>query len=673
MQAETGNDGRPTALAPMRRGHRVALAGVVGLSAFLNLFRLRQNGYGSAYYAAAVASMLKSLHNFFFVAFDPAGFVSVDKPPLGFWLQALSARLLGFHGTSLLLPQALLGVAVVFLLFHLVRRSFGVVAGLLAAAIMATTPIFVATSRSNHLDVALTLTMLLAAWTTMIAAEAGRLRWLLASAAIVGLGFNVKMLEAYLVVPALGCAYLVAAPVAPRRRLVHLGAAALVLAVVSVSWAVVVDRTPADRRPYVDSTNDDSELGLAFGYNGINRLLYAGAQAPRPDASKNPPQASNPSSLKEVGPRGASRLLTLPLGVQIGWWIPAAFLGALALGSRWGEGRGENPRPGPKEIALVIWGTWFITAFLVFVTATFIHAYYLVTLGPPTSALASAGFAALLCDHRDRPLRDARAWGLVATLALSAFLAMTLLHHYPGWSRWMSPCVLSMTAGSVAALLFARARRQRGLEVRSEVATIATGVGATAIVLSPLVWSLACLTYVANSDTPAGGPQKDTLSASLEEARRAGAAGVGGRFELPRSEERLLGYLLSHHDKETFLVGSLFSNRISAPMILASGMPVMSLGGFRGTTPILSEDKLSALIEAGRVRFFYLPLSIRHKRDGSEVLVPLEGKNVSLVRLIETRCDGVPPDGWDTGVEHIGGVPVRDRLFDCAGLKTASR
>src|SRR5579883_2207230 len=188
-----------------------ALAGVLAVAAALNLIALGREGYANGYYAAAVRSMLQSWHNFFFVAFDPGGFVTVDKPPLGFWIQTASAKLFGFHGWTILLPEALAGVASVAVLFFVVRRVFGPVAGLLAALALALTPISVATNRNNTIDSLLVLTVLLAAWAVLKATESGRLRWLVLGMALVGLGFNIKTLEAFLVLPALVLVYLLAA------------------------------------------------------------------------------------------------------------------------------------------------------------------------------------------------------------------------------------------------------------------------------------------------------------------------------------------------------------------------------------------------------------------------------------------------------------------------------
>src|SRR5690242_7848258 len=252
--------------------HRLALGGIILISIFMDFFLLGQNGF-STYYPPAVRSMMDNWHNFFFASYDPGGFVTIDKPPLGFWLQVFSAKLLGFSTFSVLVPQALAGVLSVLLLYYLVRRHFGVMAGLLAALALALSPISVVTNRNITIDSTLALTLLLGAWAVIRAAETGRLRWLLLAAAIVGLGFNIKMMEAYLVVPALGVLYLLAAPKSLWKRIGHLALALLVLLTLSFSWALAVDLTPASQRPYVGSTQDNSEISLALGYNGIDRLL----------------------------------------------------------------------------------------------------------------------------------------------------------------------------------------------------------------------------------------------------------------------------------------------------------------------------------------------------------------------------------------------------------------
>src|SRR5712692_5428796 len=271
VEAERVAEHRNT--TPSRLWQRLALGGVMLVSIFMNFYQLGQNGFGNLYYASAIRSMLDSWHNFFFVSFDPGGFVSLDKPPLGFWLQTLSAKIFGFTPFSVYLPQALAGVLSVALLYHLVRRHFGAVAGLLAALALALSPISVVTNRNNTIDSTLALVLLVGAWAVMRAAETGRLRWLLLSAVVVGIGFNVKMLEAFLVVPAYGLLYLLAAPISLWKRIGQLALAGIVLLAISLSWALVVDLTPASLRPYVGSSQDNSEISLALGYNGINRLI----------------------------------------------------------------------------------------------------------------------------------------------------------------------------------------------------------------------------------------------------------------------------------------------------------------------------------------------------------------------------------------------------------------
>jgi 4-amino-4-deoxy-L-arabinose transferase-like glycosyltransferase len=235
-------------------GIQIARAAVLLLAAALRLGRLNQNGYDNEYYAAAVRSMASGWHAFLYNAFDPTGFVSVDKPPVALWLQALAVKLFGFHGLTVLLPQVAEGVAAVALLDYLVRRRLGARAGVLAGLFLAAMPVSVATDRSNNTESCLVLVLLLAAWALLAAAERGS-RWLLLlSAVLISLGFNVKMLAAFVVLPAFALVYLLGEPARWRRRIGDLALAGLVLVKRSLSWAVVYDLTPPDRRPFAGST-----------------------------------------------------------------------------------------------------------------------------------------------------------------------------------------------------------------------------------------------------------------------------------------------------------------------------------------------------------------------------------------------------------------------------------
>lgn len=251
---------------------RIALTLILILSAVLNFVNIGLEGYGNSYYAAGVKSMTMSLKNFFFVAFDPSGYVTVDKPPLGFWLQAISAKIFGFSGWSILLPQALAGVIAVWALYRIVKRSFGCVPALISALCLSITPVFVAVSRNNTIDNTLVMTLLFACWALSIAAEKGKMKYLLISLGLVGVGFNIKMLEAYMVVPAIYIVYLLCTTVSFKKRILHLFIGTLVMILVSFSWATIVDLVPASSRPYVGSSTNNSELELIIGHNGVERL-----------------------------------------------------------------------------------------------------------------------------------------------------------------------------------------------------------------------------------------------------------------------------------------------------------------------------------------------------------------------------------------------------------------
>lgn len=285
------------------------LAAIVLLAPVLRLWRLNDNDYGNQYYAAGVRSMLENWHNFFFDAFDPNGFVSLDKPPAAFWIQVASAKLLGFSGVSVLLPQALEGTTAVGLLYLLVRQRFGPREGLLAALFLAITPIAVAVDRSNNTDSCLVLVLMLACWALFRAAKAGSRPSLLAAAALVGVAFNVKMLAAFIVLPTFMLAYLLSAPLSRSRRLTDLMLSVVVIAVVSSAWILVYDLTPPGRRPFAGSSSNNSMLELAIGHNGLQRFRSLGSTNARPkQEAVEAPVAASGVAIKRVPP-GPLRLL----------------------------------------------------------------------------------------------------------------------------------------------------------------------------------------------------------------------------------------------------------------------------------------------------------------------------------------------------------------------------
>jgi 4-amino-4-deoxy-L-arabinose transferase-like glycosyltransferase len=596
--------------APARSSlwHRLALGGIMLISIFMNFFQLGQNGFGNLYYAAGVRSMLDNWHNFFFVSYDPGGFVTIDKPPLGFWLQVVSAKLLGFTPFSVFLPQAIAGVLSVLLLYYLVRRHFGVVAGLLAALALALSPISVVTNRNITIDSTLALVLLLGAWAVMRAAETGRLRWLLLSAAIVGIGFNVKMLEAYLVVPAYGLLYLLAAPRSIWKRVGHLALAALVLLAISFSWALAVDLTPASLRPYVGSSQDNSEISLALGYNGINRLIGqfgrgGNTTAPRgnggafpgtPSTGANGNAAQEPPAgfggAFESGAPGPLRLFNEPLAGQIAWLLPMAILGAVALAWQ----RRPNFQEDRQQQSLVLLGTWLLTMGVFFSVASFFHQYYMTEMAPAICALFGIGLVVMWRDYR-RP--GWRGWLLPIALIVTVAEQIHILTHYPAWGQWLIPLMVGLCAIAVIVLVIARMAPRIGvIAPHARYLLPALGVGVLALMLAPTVWAAVPVIQNTTAQLPVAGPsQANGLSGNF----------AGGRDDNGGTNQALVSYLLANQGKATYIVATP-SSMTADSIILATNKPVMALGGFGGSDPILTTDQLAALVSKGTVRYFLL-------------------------------------------------------------------
>ncbi len=503
---------------------RAALAPILVLAASLEFIGLSGEGYANSYYAAAVKSMLTSWHNFFYASFDAGGFVSVDKPPLGLWVEVASAKLFGFSGISMLVPEALAGVLSVGLLYLLVARPFGPVAGLVAALALAITPITAITDRNNTIDSLLILTLLLAAWAAIEATQRGQLRFLLLSAVLVGFGFNIKMMQAYLVVPALALMYLLGAPRTWKARIAHLACALLALLIVSLAWLVAVDMTPAGSRPFVSDSGTNSALSLALGYNGLGRVtqaLFSGLSGVHIfgitiDLNVVPafaPEIGNPSIL---------RLVTPVIAEQASWFLPLALIGLVAalIGLRWRlplDERGQS---------VVLWAGWLAAASIFFSTGRFYHLYYLVMLAPPAAVLAGIGVASLWRLYArgafdGRGLNRLVAWLLPAALLATAYLQFQILQAYPDWGGWLQPVLI---AGSVvAALALTLALLRVHVQVAPGVVLEGTRIWAgTAVALALLVLAAAPAAWSAQSVADGDG------SAWLPQAGPGGGATAGG-------------------------------------------------------------------------------------------------------------------------------------------------
>ena len=466
----------PAPVTAVAGSARLQLAALLTLAGGLNLWALHRNGWANTYYSAAVRSMSSSWHDFLFGAMDRAGVMTVDKPPLALWVQAASVRVFGYHPLSVLVPQALMGVASVALVYDLVGRRFGRLGGFVAGLALALTPITVGISRHNNPDALLVLCCVAAVWCTVRALEGGRVRWLVGAGVCVGLGFETKMAVALMVVPGIAAAWLWMAPHGRRRALGELLGAGGAIALVGGAWPALVELTPAADRPWVSGTSDNTVWQLITEYNGAGRL----------DGQTGGPGGAGGTMFG--GTPGPGRLLNSALGGQAGWLLGFAVVSGVAVlvASRLRRG---DARSG----WLIAVGGAFVTTAVVFSEAHGIfHPYYVSLLAPFAAALTGAGVAQL----RKGGLR-AR---VLAPLAIVAGVAceVVVLHQYPGQLTWVVPLLIVVGAGAAVVL---------GAFTDRSIRTAALSCGMAALLIAPGVWAVDTLGYATSGTFPSGGPQ----------------------------------------------------------------------------------------------------------------------------------------------------------------------
>ena len=421
----------------------ILLAGILLLSAFLNLWNIWSQGFTNTFYAAAVKSTLVNPAAGFFNSFDPAGFVTVDKPPVGLWVQAAFAAVLGFKGWVLILPQALAGIGSVALVYFIVARPFGKPAGLVAALALAVTPILIAVSRNGTMDTQLIFVLLLAVWAVLKATRERSLPWLLVSVILVGIGFNIKMIQAFVVVPAILLVYLLGTTnFSWKKRALHLGIAVMVLLCVSLSWAVAVDMVPASERPYIGGSGDNTVLGLIINYNGLERLglenrgmdfmgngavgaqrngtLREAGQLPAAgmrgadagqyrDVAATRSGAAPGGMANGEGAPGLTRFFGEALAGQFSWLLPLALIGLLAWVRRPAtltlKGFEKSGLFSERGLVLIAMLFWLVPGLLFFSYSTaFGHTYYIATIAPPLAAIVGIGAIAMYREYLVRDL-----------------------------------------------------------------------------------------------------------------------------------------------------------------------------------------------------------------------------------------------------------------------------
>jgi 4-amino-4-deoxy-L-arabinose transferase-like glycosyltransferase len=595
---------------------RLALTAVAALAGLLYAWAMGQDTL-EYYYAAADRSMAMSWHDFFFGAFDPAGTVTVDKLPGALWLQALSVRAFGLHPWAIVLPQVIEGILTVLVLYRAVRRLAGPASGLIAALVLAVSPATVALDRENISDSLLILLLVLAADAVsgaiarlaaggtgpspgpvggdhLVAGEraaparrgagagasgclggrAARVRRpggtsgrLILAGLWVGLAFQAKEIEAWMVLPALSLAYLLSGPGQVLRRAGQLAVAAVILALVSVSWMTAVSLVPAADRPYADGSHDNSVFEQVFAYNGFGRF---GDQTPlQVRAAQLDPGAAVP-----VPARSADRLLRGGLGRDTGWLLPAAV--AVAA---WGiASRRRQPRGDPLRACFMLWGGWLLTFFAVFSMTTTLWPYYTAALSPAAAAIIGAGVAA--ARSRDRAPAS---WtiGLAVIVAGTAAYGAWLVSSSARAPGWLVPAIIATGTAATGLIVWSLAGR------RSVPFAAALLAGLAAVLLAPAVASVSLAGHgVGAFDTP-------FESAQTQEAVAIGTGNqaiVSVRAAIP---------LWQHIENRAPYLMAAQSAALPSLIIYDTGLEALPIGGFDGTTPSPTLGQLQADIRHG--------------------------------------------------------------------------
>jgi 4-amino-4-deoxy-L-arabinose transferase-like glycosyltransferase len=551
------------------------------------------------FYGAAARSMSESWHDFIFGAFDPAGTVTVDKLPGALWMQALSLRVFGFHIWALVLPQVVEGVLTILVLYRAVRRLAGPAAGLTAAAVLAVTPIAVLLGRGNVSDSLLILLLVLAADATSAALLTGSPRPLLIAGVWVGLAFQAKMVQAWLALPALAAAYLLAAPAARlRTRCAHVALAGLVTVVVSLSWMTAVSLVPSADRPYVDGSANDSVYTQVFDYNGLGRLtgkwaILAGPPSPLIVSAVESGQLLNAKTM-DIKPSW-HRLLSGPFAAAGGWLLPAALVGALGvLISR----RRRWDRRDPLVAAVVLWGGWWLILAVFFSVGTYLNSYYVAALVPAVAAVGGVGLAA--CGPRPWSAR-------VRLIVAATVLGCAGYGAYLMSGTASGPVVLTVVALVVAAAAVAQLILRASGRAGHLTSLAFAGVS---VLLLP---AAASLTSVGQGLGPFDSPFESSKTAQISQL----LAAAGPAYT--RAAQRLA---LETPPGDPLFVAD--TSGLAENYILYSGLEVLPIGGYLGNVPAPTLASLRADIGDGSARLFVLPVS----PSGSD----------PRVRWIESHC-----------------------------------
>ncbi|VEG57147.1 glycosyl transferase family protein [Mycolicibacterium aurum] len=613
----------PAAVVPRpasRWWHRAALVALLVATGALYLWNLGASGWANAYYSAAVQAGSQNWTAMLFGSSDAANAITVDKPPAALWVMDISARLFGFNPWSVLVPQALMGVAAVGVLYAAVRRVCGPGAGLIAGAVLAAMPVAALMFRFNNPDALLVLLLVVAAYCTLRACEENASRWwLVAAGAAVGLGFLAKMLQALLVLPALAATYLVAGQRTLSRRVVDSLVAAGTV-VVSAGWYVLLaELWPESSRPYIGGSQHNSIVELTLGYNGFGRLT-----------------GNEPGGLGNLNHDvGWGRLFAPTMGSDIAWLLPAAVIciaGGLVLTRR-------RPRTDPVRAALILWGGWLVVTAVVFSYMNgIVHPYYTVALAPAIAAGIAIGATLLWRQRHD--LRAATC--LAGAVLVTVVLAAVLLSRYSDWMPWLRAAVAVGGVGA-AVLLIVVGRLSRG------ATRFVAGLAVVSCLAAPVAFSVATAASPHTGALPSVGPSRGGPGGF--------GGGTGGRFDgggllsSPTPHPDLIRLLSTNADQFTWAAAVVGSNN-AAGYQLATGAPVMAIGGFNGTDPAPTLPEFIDMVDAGQIHYFILgPTMMMGHQNGSGAQ-----ESAAIREWVEARYPEITVDG--TAVYDLTQSPV---------------
>ncbi|MFH9578754.1 ArnT family glycosyltransferase [Streptomyces globisporus] len=639
---------------PSPRWARPALYGLLLAVGLAYVYNLSASGYANSFYSAAVQAGSQSWKALFFGSLDSANAITVDKPPAALWPMALSVRLFGLNSWAILAPQVLMALATAAVLNSAVRRRFGPAAGLIAVAVFALTPVAALMFRFNNPDALLALLMTVTVWCVLRALEQGRTRWLLWAGAAVGFAFLTKTLQAFLILPPLAVLYAVCAPVPVRKRIGQLALSALTMVVAGGWWVAIVELMPASSRPYVGGSQNNSFLELTFGYNGLGRIngeetgSVGGGGGGRGGGGG-------------WGETGIGRMFNTEVGGQIAWLLPAALI--LLVAGLWLTRKAA--RTDSARAAFIAWGGALVMTAAVFsFMAGIFHQYYTVALAPYIAALVAMGVT-VLWEERGAWWPRAVLAGTVLATVLWAYVLLGRTPDYLPWLRW---AVLAGGIAGALGLLVVGRIAGRGLAVAVVGLSCAASLaGPTAYTVSTLnsghQGSIVTAGPSAGGFGMGGGPgggggrpggpgggdggqrggmqqppgqaqgqaqgqgqgnqqgnapggmptlpgagtapggTGTTFGEGMRGGGGGGGGGMGGLLNGATVDAEAKALLTKDADDYTWVAAAVGAQN-AASYQLATGEPVMAIGGFNGSDPSPTLAQFKKYVAEGKIHYF---------------------------------------------------------------------